>query len=338
MKVLSEIITKEFEHPVVARLFCDLFGPVTPEVLAKRVQRLLSKRYGPAKFGLFASISVGGVFGVETNAGDRLVLKVYPRRIPANTLQAVAEVQRRLHSCRFPVAEVLDDLIDAGDGLFATVMRYVDGNDEDGHDPRVRQELAAALARFAAITDKGDFPLVANLVQASASRRLWPAPHKSTIRLAETTRGAGFLRDRALRARRTLALAEELPMRLAHLDWGVKNARFRKKKLVAVFDWDSLGTMCEAASVGKAAAQFTANWDIPTKITPSSDEACAFLSEYEEARGRKLNRLERKVASAAADWQIAVTARQEWGEGVRDETNTFVGLVRSLGKKPLIPV
>jgi hypothetical protein len=89
---------------------------------------------------------------------------------------------------------------------------------------------------------------------------------------------------------------------------------------------------------GKAAAQFTANWDIPTKITPSPDEARAFLDEYELVRGRKFTPKEWQIASAAADWQIASTARQEWGEGVRNQTNTFVELVRSLGSRPLIEV
>lgn len=246
-------------------------------------------------------------------------------------------MQQLLHAQQYPVAELLDDLVDAGGGLYASVMRFVDGTDDEGHDPAVRKAMAWALAELTNLIEREKLPLVANPVQSAGGRRLWPIPHKSTIRLKETMRGAGFLRDRAVKARRVLE-DNPLQMQLAHLDWGVKNARFHDKKLVAVFDWDSLGTMSEAAMVGKAAAQFTANWDIPTKITPSPEEARAFLAEYEEARGRRFGKKERMVASAAADWQIASTARQEWGEGVHDETNTFVELVTSLGNRKLIDV
>ncbi len=202
---LSDVLVKEFEHPIVATLFRDLFGDKTPAALARHVEALLAPRHGAVKRGIFAAISVGGVFGVETTSGERLVLKVYPRRLGRAVLETVHAVQSRLHYLDFPV-------------------------------PRVR------------------------------------------------------------------------------------------------------GTHSEAGMAGKAAAQFTAHWDIPTKITPSPAEARAFLAEYEAARGRKLSKLEWRVAAAAADLQIAVTARQEWGEGVRDEPYTFVELCRSLGERPLIGI
>ncbi|MBD1848238.1 hypothetical protein H6F89_33805 [Cyanobacteria bacterium FACHB-63] len=37
-----------------------------------------------------------------------------------------------------------------------------------------------------------------------------------------------------------------------------------------VYDWDSLCAASEAEMVGRAAAQFTAQWDIPAPLTPSS--------------------------------------------------------------------
>jgi hypothetical protein len=39
--------------------------------------------------------------------------------------------------------------------------------------------------------------------------------------------------------------------------------------------------------VGRAAAQFTAQWHLPDAIVPSPDECLAFVDSYELAAGRR---------------------------------------------------
>jgi Ser/Thr protein kinase RdoA (MazF antagonist) len=335
MGSLSEILAREMSHPVVAQLFHDLLGAHPPAALAAKAEQAVAARHGPVARGLFAAISVGAVFGVETAAGERLVLKIFPRAHTPAFLARTHQIQRRLGELAFPVPHLRSDPFAYGsDGLFASLADYVDGEERGGHDPATIRALAHALAAFSELAAREGFaPLGA---PALPRGRLWPPPHKSSIRLKETSAGAGFLRDRALRARKALAAAHDLPLQLAHLDWGVKNTRFRGPDIVAIFDWDSLGAAPEAVMVGKAAAQFTAHWEIPTKLTPSPEEARLFLSAYEDARGRRFPPGERAIAAAAADLHIAWIGRQEWGEGNRSGENTYVQLCRDLGAEPLL--
>ncbi len=52
--------------------------------------------------------------------------------------------------------------------------------------------------------------------------------------------------------------------------------------------------------VGRAAAEFTAQWEFPAALAPTRDEATAFVREYEAARGRAFTADERVVVNAAA--------------------------------------
>jgi hypothetical protein len=53
--------------------------------------------------------------------------------------------------------------------------------------------------------------------------------------------------------------------------------------------------------VGRAVAEFTAQWEFASRLTPTRDEATAFVREYERARGRRFDPLELRVVNAAAD-------------------------------------
>jgi hypothetical protein len=335
-EALAALIGRQMQHPDVRTLFRDLFGGGSsePETIAALVERCVESVAGRVAHGLFAAISVGGVFGVETRSGERMVVKVYPRRFPRSTLERILGVQQRFASDGFPAPRVRGGLIAVKRSLYASLSDYVEGGIGDGHDPKVREQLAGWLGEFTQRARRDPVGQIVNPFQVATPRRLWPTPHKSTIRLAETARGAGFLRDRARRARSVLA-RRRFALELAHLDWGIKNAAFARRRLVAVFDWDSLGWQPEVVMVGQAAAAFTACWDIPTKITPSPAEANAFVSEYEARRGRRFTKAERAAVAAAADYLIAVVGRQEWGEGA-DGPNTFVQLCRELGQRSLL--
>ena len=97
----------------------------------------------------------------------------------------------------------------------------------------------------------------------------------------------------------------------AHMDWGSKNARFVRDTVCAVFDWDSLCQASKAEMVGRAAAQFTAQWDLPASLVPSPFETLAFVEEYERAAGRRFSRAEWPVIIASAEYLTAQIARLE---------------------------
>jgi hypothetical protein len=126
-----------------------------------------------------------------------------------------------------------------------------------------------------------------------------------------------------------------LPLIPGHLDWGVKNARFHGERISVVYDWDSLFAASEAEVVGRAAAQFAAQWQTGASPTVTSEEASAFVSEYEAARCRALSRAEREVARASAEYLIAEIARLEFGAGASERP--FLELCRSLGGRLYIP-
>jgi len=120
-----------------------------------------------------------------------------------------------------------------------------------------------------------------------------------------------------------------------HLDWGVKNVRFQDNHLSAVYDWDSLHLASEAECAGRAAAQFTAQWEIPALLTPTPEEAKAFLDEFQAARGKKFSRAERAVAAASARYVVARIARQELATGIAVGDN-YRGLLQNYDDAPLL--
>lgn len=333
---LDEAIFGDLQDSEMQILYWDIFGKCTASDLQKRIYGFIEPLVGKIRSCLFTVVSIGAVFGFETVEGSKFVFKVYPKRFSKESLQLIHQCQTRFYKLSYPAPNVLSDLITVGPDTHGAILEFISGDQGDGHEVEIRIELAHWLAEFSKLSLKEDFPLVTNPFQSKSNHRLWPVPHKSTIRLQKTSKGAGFIRDRAMKARKTVFDHSLNPM-LAHLDWGVKNARFDHKKLKAVFDWDSLGTMSEAEMVGQAAAQFTADWETGTKITPSPEEAWSFLEEYQRSRIRRFSRQEMEVVSASADYIISLIARFEYA-GKSASENSFVHLLRTLGKNPLIQI
>jgi hypothetical protein len=76
----------------------------------------------------------------------------------------------------------------------------------------------------------------------------------------------------------------------------------------AVHDWDSLAWQPEAALVGAASGLF-ANAGPPTLAPIESSEA--FLTAYQDVRGRLFTTDEHEIAWAASLWPAAHNARWE---------------------------
>ena len=121
----------------------------------------------------------------------------------------------------------------------------------------MRVELARTLAQLSAVLDGVD---PGGLPQSpTAAPELWPPSHRSYIDNTSASPDAAWIEARG-RAAQAVVRAAGLPIRAAHLDWGVTNVRFPDGRLCALLDWDSLHAACEPYLFVRGAAHFTAQW------------------------------------------------------------------------------
>jgi hypothetical protein len=73
----------------------------------------------------------------------------------------------------------------------------------------------------------------------------------------------------------------------------------------------------------------------PWRLTPTRDEAMAFVQEYEVARGRRFSAAEHRVVAASADYVIAQIARLSYAPGTQGRY-TYVDMLRECAAEPLI--
>jgi hypothetical protein len=216
------------------------------------------------------------------------------------------------------------------DGVWGAFYELVDGTLLDAHRGEVRRTLAETLARLTELVldlDPTGLPLAPTRGQA-----IWRAPHRVGIELGVA--GGEWIDARAAAAQHAVR-ETTLPLIAAHLDWGTKNALFVDGKLRAILDWDSLMLASEAELVGRAAAQFTAQWELPVPLAPTREEASAFVHEYEDARGRRFTPVEQRVANASADYLMAEIARQTFS-GPDCADDEYRALLRETAAAPLI--
>jgi hypothetical protein len=177
----------------------------------------------------------------------------------------------------------------------------------------VRRVMAETLARLVALA-RG-FTEVAGLRENLMAMRpddLWPIPHDDRFDFAATAAGAEWIDAIALRARR----ARDVPVGdvvVGHTDWRVENMRFADGAVSAVYDWDSLAVQREPVLAGGVAHLFTADFSAGPEWVqrPALEEALAFISDYEAARGAPFTAEERAAARAALLYAMAFTARCE---------------------------
>jgi len=117
---------------------------------------------------------------------------------------------------------------------------------------------------------------------------------------------------------------------IGHGDWRQEHVRFIGNEPVVAFDWDSLCCELEPALVGAAAHGFCADWSrADRRQAPTLEEARAFKSAYEEARGTMFSSDERRLCGAAFAYACAYTARCGRAGGADERTmdGTFQHLV-----------
>ncbi|MFI4937881.1 MAG: phosphotransferase [Candidatus Berkiellales bacterium] len=328
--MLKEYLEFYFKDKELRHIFKDVVGSDDPNTVQPWIDKVINQyQETPVEKILFIESSIGVVFGFSLSNGQKIVLKIYSEKIPLTYLEQMNHIQNIFYKEDFPAPKVLSPIFPFGKTL-AGFYQLIDGNKEDPHNSLIRKQLAKYLAKFSDIVDKHQLPPMENFLQQASRKKLWPTPHNVLFNLKKTSRGAGWIANKARNAQKILH-SFPLKKKLAHTDWGVKNTIFRDKQPVGIFDWDSLGAMSEAEMVGRAAAQFTADWESEFKITPSPEEGRDFVAEYEIYRQKKFTSNEYKVVSAAADHLITIIARFEHaGGGVN---HPYQDLLRECGER-----
>jgi hypothetical protein len=330
---LASILAGEFRDRRHRADLATLVGDRSHEETERWVDELTLAELGVGCAGaLFAKKSVGAVFGIVLESGEPAVLKLFNRSYTLAELSAMHRCLAVAAAHGFPVPRARSSVFDAGDGVSGAFYAYLDGDQRDAHEPSVRRELARSLAELNALLaplDTHELPL-----SPAALAALWP-PAQHIWELQNLANEETQFVDAHGRDAQLVIRKSKLKRVVTHLDWGVKNIRFRDDSVCAVYDSDSLHAASEAESVGRAAAQFTAQWELPAMLTPTPAEAHAFVEEYQTASGRRFSRAERTVAAAAARYVVAQVARQELFSGV-PEADNFRGLLRNYDADPLL--
>jgi hypothetical protein len=288
--LIQDLIAREHQGEYREGL-ASITGSRTDAEIGEWVEALVVRELGgKVRGGLFTFKSVGAVFGLELESGERVVLKLFH---PGHDMGELASAQRCLELAigrGFPAPSPLTQLFRADASIIGGFYSFAAGEVRDGHEPDVRRELARTLVRLGVVlrdAQTGGLP-----VAPTRANYLWPPPHRSFVRIRQdfVARWIDQIGQRA----QSIVRAIPLPPLPAHLDWGVKNVRFQGDQINVVFDWDSLQAASEAEMVGWASVQFTAEWDFPARLTPTAEESALFIDDYQTARGRVFSSDERR--------------------------------------------
>ncbi len=308
--MFKDYLNSYLQDSEIKAIFNSVIGTVDPAYIERLIAPLVQK-YLHSKIEkiILLESSIGVVFGFLLADKSKIILKVYAEKISLSYLEQLNDIQTIFYQEKFPAPKVLSPIF-SFDHTHAGFYEFIEGKKENAHQASIRDELAHYLAKFVEIVDRYKFSPLLNFFQLAQQNRLWPIPHNVLFDLKNTSRGAGWIAKKARAAKKLLQTSNQEKI-LAHTDWGIKNAIFKNGKLAGIFDWDSLGAMSELEMVGRAAAQFTADWDLGYKVTPSPEEGRAFVSAYEKYRGEVFSQQELHLVSAAADYLIATIARFE---------------------------
>jgi hypothetical protein len=283
---------------------------------------------------LFYRSSIGAVAGLELDDGRRVVVKAHQPEWPRARLTEIARLQHHLASNGGLAPAILTDPSSLGRGL-AIVETYVEqGIARDGHEGAIRGALATSLHAVVGALEPfvATSGLPSSLLSLPAGT-LWPTPHSRLFDFETTRAGAADIDALAADARARLTPAGRTV--LGHGDWRAEHVRFEGSTPVVAFDWDSLCKGPEPALVGSAAHGFCADWSRSDHAqAPSLDEARAFVSAYEVARGRPFDGGERRLCGGTFAYSVAYAARcvHALGRDERRRPGTFQHLVATHGR------
>jgi hypothetical protein len=255
---------------------------------------------------LFQVRSISAVFGLRLAGGRDVVVKA--REDDGRAASCVA-AQTLLAERGFPCARPLTPVVGVGALAVHAEESLPGGELLRGDSPDVAVRYAEVFARLMAeLVDVIVAPPLPNPRWARwdhTDSGLWPAIGFLDER--DQSAVPAYVVDTAERARKRL-LATDLPCVLGHADFEAQNLRWHNGDVWAVHDWDSLAWQPEAALVGAACGAFASA--SPPTLAPIESSA-AFLTIYQDLRGRRFTAEEQEIAWAASLWPAAHNARWE---------------------------
>jgi hypothetical protein len=311
---IGELLDHPTEGALDRKLARTILGTEDVEAIASRVEEYARSELGREVAGCFLFIqSVGAVFGVELDSGERVVLKAHA--IGGSALRAFASFEElgaaydahtRMVERGFPCARVLRAPRLWPGGAVAAMSFLDTPSGDDPHEPRVRRAMAEGLARSVELgRSLGDLRLPRVELPRDA---VFPPPHNALFDFSVP--GGEWIDERARTARAVLD-AEPGSVVVMHTDFSGANVRVIDGNMAAVFDMDSVAWIDEMRCLASVAVHFTyreGQWTWPTR-----QEAIAFVSDYIRARGRPLADREKRPLDAAAIYAMAYTSRCEHG-------------------------
>lgn len=287
-----------------------VFGPINrDEVDAWLVAHIKARlSLGVARV-LFRSGRLAPVYGLLLDNGDGVVVKVHRDPVDRAHLVAASACQEVLVKAGFPCPVPLDGPAVTA-GRTAMVESLLDvGGAADAHDGPIRAAMARSLALQVQILASVPELVAATRPPAWAVYQSgpWPQPHDPIFDFTSTPAEYQWLDALAQAAAATLRGSDQAHVG-AHGDWVSQNLRFTGGELVAAYDWDSVMSDAEPVIAGLAAGAFTDD-NLIGAAAPAPDDVCAFLGDYDQARGRRSSGPEQALAAAAATWVQAFNAR-----------------------------
>jgi hypothetical protein len=288
-----------------------IFATTDPDRIAAMVALTVSDLAGaPADGCLFFAASAGCVVGVHLADGRSVVLKAYQSHWEEPFLRAVQRVQGAVASRGFPCPQPLSGPVPLGHG-WATLESYLadPGHPTPLDDHALTRSSAGLVDLMGAARGLAHDGLEQHPFRIAAGD-LYPTPHHPVFDFHGTARGAEWIDEWANRAWAGRS-AGTLPPVICHLDWSARNVRLGPTGVVAVYDWDSIGTAPEAVAAGQNAVTWRTTGETFDGPAPDAGEVTHFIDCFGRARGAALSAEELDVARAAAVWVMAYTARCE---------------------------
>jgi hypothetical protein len=299
------------------RLERDLFATTHPSSIVAAVDAFCRARLGSGIASYeFYSVGVGSTHGLRLTDGRRVVVKVHRATTDVAHLAAVHMVQGHLAAAGFPAPQPLVGPAPLAHGIAVAEELFDRGVWEDAHEPEIRKLVAGGLAwQIELCQSLVDLPGLEPIT--FTMRRRWRTPHDLRFDFPATADGADWIESLAAEALRRLDEEGVGVPAVGHNDWRMEQLRFAGGKLVAAWDWDSLGSGLEPAFVGSSAHCFTADYHIENlSWVPTLEETLAFIADYEAARGAPFSADERRTAVAALVATMAYSARCEHADAL----------------------
>jgi hypothetical protein len=225
-------------------------------------------------------------------------------------------VQGHLAAAGFPAPQPLVGPAPLAHGIAVAEELFDRDVWEDAHEPEIRKLVAGGLAwQIELCQSLVDLPGLEPIT--FTMRRRWRTPHDLRFDFPATADGADWIESLAAEALRRLDEEGVGVPAVGHNDWRIEQLRFAGGKLVAAWDWDSLGSGLEPAFVGSSAHCFTADYRIENlSWVPTLEETLAFIADYEAARGAPFSADEHRTAISALVATMAYSARCEHADAL----------------------